>query len=940
MASLKLVISPDNNSYDSKRLNYPFNSFSYASNTLFSGFLSTNGALILNPFCKLKHIRVSRLENEFLDKSESKLDENWTDNVKKCVDGDDNLVLEGQDFHGDSGRVRVNIWKKFRGGAKKTVRNKSRRNLDDKKNGKKHKREENFVIPSRKVGANGLLDTQTVVDLDINAAEPDWSSDRCNLILEQLEKSNDDKALRFFEWMKVNGKLKKNLAAYNLILRVLGRKGGWDGAELMIKEMVGDSGCELSYQIFNTLIYACYKSGPVELGVRWFRMMLDYGVQPNVATFGMLMSLYRKGWAVEEAEYTFLLMRNMKIMCESAYSAMITIYTRMGLYDKAEEVIGFLREDEVVLNHENWVVLLNAYCQQGKLSQAEQVFNAMRECGFSPNIIAYNTLITGHGKVSRMDGADRLFYELKDAGIMPDETTYRMMIEGWGRAGNYKQVKFYYVELKRLGFKPSTSNMYTLIRLQAEHEDEEAAIRTIDDMMMIGCQKSSILGIVLQAYEKANRLEKMSLVLAGSMYNHVLKNQTSCAILATAYVKNCLIDDALKVLAEKQWNDPIFEDNLYHLLICSCKDAGHLENAIKLFTCMPKSAKPNLNIACTMIDIYCKMSLFSEAERIYIELKASDIKLDMIAFSIIMRMYVKSGSLEKACMVVDAMDEQKNIVPDVYLLRDILRIYQRTGRDDKLTDLYYRVLKNDASWDEEMYNCVINCCARALPVDELSRLFDEMLQKGFSPNTITFNVMLNAYGKSKLFERARKVFWIAKKRGLVDVISYNTIIAAYGKNKYLNNMSAAVKKMQFDGFSVSLEAYNCMLDVYGKEGEMDKFRDVLQRMKASKCSADNYTYNILINIYGEKGWIDEVAGVLTELKECGIGPDLCSYNTLIKAYGVAGMVEEAVALVKEMRVNGIEPDRITYSNLITALKTNDMFLEAVKWSLWMKQMGL
>lgn len=931
MASLRLVIYPDNSSYESNKLDFPFNSsFSFASNTV----LSTNGALILKPFCKLKHIRVSGLESEFLDKSESKLDDGWTDNAKKYVAGDDNLVLEGQGFHGDSDRGRVNIWKKFRGGVT------SKRNLDDQRNGKKHKRLEKSVIPSQKVSVNSVLDSETLVDLDLNAVQPDWSPARCSLILEQLEKCNDDKALRFFEWMKVNGKLKKNLIAYNLILRVLGRKGDWDGAELLIKEMAGDSGCELSYQIFNTLIYACYKNGLVELGARWFGMMLDYGVQPNVATFGMLMSLYRKGWVVEEAEYTFLQMRNMKIMCESAYSAMITIYTRMGLYDKAEDVIGFLREDEVVLTQENWLVMLNAYCQQGKLREAERVFHAMRQSGFSPNVIAYNTVITGHGKVSRMDDAERLFCDLKDAGIMPNETTYRLMIEGWGRAGNYDQVQLYYVQLKRLGFKPSSSNLYTLIRLQAEHEDEEGAIRTIDDMMIIGCQKSSILGTLLQAYEKANRLEKMPSVLVGPMYDHVLKNQTSCAILVTAYVKSFLIDNAIQVMREKKWDDPIFEDNLYHLLICSCKDLGHLENAIKIFTLMPKPAKPNLNISCTMIDIFSKMSLFSEAERLYIELKTSDAKLDMIAFSIIIRMYVKSGSLKKACMVVNMMDEQKNIVPDVYLLRDILRIYQRCGMDSKLAELYYRVLKNFESWDEEMYNCVINCCSRALPVDELSRLFDEMVQKGFAPNTITFNVMLNAYGKSKLFERARKVFWMAKKRGLADVISYNTLIAAYGKNKYLNNMSAVVRKMHFDGFSVSLEAYNCMLDVYGKEGEMDKFREVLQRMKASECAADHYTYNILINIYGEQGWIDEVAGVLMELRECGNGPDLCSYNTLIKAYGVAGMVEEAVGLVKEMRGNGIEPDRITYTNLITALKKKDMFLEAVKWSLWMKQMGL
>jgi pentatricopeptide repeat protein len=96
----------------------------------------------------------------------------------------------------------------------------------------------------------------------------------------------------------------------------------------------------------------------------------------------------------------------------------------------------------------------------------------------------------------------------------------------------------------------------------------------------------------------------------------------------------------------------------------------------------------------------------------------------------------------------------------------------------------------------------------------------------------------------------------------------------------------------------------------------------------------------MMNIYGEQGSIDEVAGVLTELRECGLRPDLCSCNTLIKAYGIAGTVEDAVCLVKEMRQNGIEPDEITYTNLITALQQNDKYLEAVKWSLWMKQRGL
>ncbi|KAK9275388.1 hypothetical protein L1049_022652 [Liquidambar formosana] len=917
MASVKLYTSFE--PYDSKKFNFSVNSAQLSDrccsiSSSFTGFyVNRTGTLILNSSSRVKHIRVSRVDTELSNTSHSnRIDEN---------DDDGNIVPSSKEDSVSESLIPHNPY----------FRREFRRKFRVGKNGNQRDPDSKFSVTR----------DNNELERDFSAIGPNLSLEHCNAILKRLERRSDSKTLRFFEWMKNNGKLKQNVGAYNLALRVLGRRGDWKVAERMIQEMRIDSGCELNFQVFNTLIYASCKQGLVERGAKWFRMMLESGVRPNVATFGMLMSLYQKGWNVEEAEFTFLRMRNFEIRCQSAYSAMITIYTRLNLYDKAEEVIGFMGEDKVILNLENWLVWLNAYSQQGKLEEAELVLVSMQEAGFSPNIVAYNTLITGYGRISNMDAAQRLFQNLKNVALEPDESTYRSMIEGWGRAENYGETEWYYKALKQSGFKPNSSNLYTLINLQAKHDDEEGAVRTIDDMIKMGCQYSSILGTLLQAYERAGRIDKVPLIIKGSFYEHVLTNQTPFSILVMAYVKHGLVDDAIKVLTEKQWTDRGFEDNLYHLLICSCKELGHLENAIKIYTQMPKSDDvPNLHIICTMIDIYSVLGLFTDAENLYLKLKSSGIALDMIAFSIIVRMYVKAGSLKDACSVLGTMDKQKTIVPDVYLLRDMLRIYQQCNMVDKLADLYYKILKSGVAWDHEMYNCVINCCARALPVDELSRLFDEMLDCGFAPNTITFNVMLDVYGKARLFKKARKVFWMARKRGLVDVISYNTIIAAYGKNKYLKNMSSTARKMQFNGFSVSLEAYNSMLDAYGKEGQLENFRSVLQRMKETSCVSDHYTYNIMINIYGEQGWIEEVSGVLTELKECGLGPDLCSYNTLIKAYGIAGMVEDAVALVKEMRENGVEPDRITYINLITALRRNDKFLEAVKWSLWMKQMGL
>ncbi|KAJ4913602.1 hypothetical protein Rs2_08223 [Raphanus sativus] len=782
-------------------------------------------------------------------------------------------------------------------------------------------------------------------DVNYSAIKPGLSLDHYNAILKRLESScGDTNALKFFDWMRCKRKLEGNIKAYSLILRVLARREEWERAEELIRELCGSQGLQKkSFQVFNTVIYACSKKGNVELSSKWFQMMLELGVRPNVATIGMLMGLYQKNWSVDEAEFVFSHMRKLGIVCESAYSAMITIYTRLRLYGKAEEVIGLMKEDRVRLNLENWLVLVNAYSQQGKMEQAESVLISMEaSAGFAPNIIAYNTLITGYGKVSKMEAAQSLFHRFYDLGLKPDETTYRSMIEGWGRAGSYEQAKCYYQELKRLGYKPNSSNLFTLINLQAKYGENEGAIKTIEDMVNVGCQYPSILGIVLQAYEKVGKIDAVPYVLKGSFHNHIRLNQTSFSILVMAYIKHGMVDECLALLREKKWRDAAFESHLYHLLICSCKESGRVNDAVKIYNhTMESNDEISLHITSTMIDIYTMMGEFGEGEKLYSKLKSSGVVLDRIGYSIVVRMYMRAGALKEACSVLEIMDEQKDIVPDVFMFRDMLRLYQKRGLHDKLQELYYRIRKSGIHWDQEMYNCVINCCARALPLDELSRTFEEMIRCGFTPNTVTFNVLLDVYGKAKLFKKVNEVFLLAKRHGVVDVISYNTVIAAYGQNRDFENMSTAIRNMQFDGFSVSLEAYNSMLDAYGKDKQMEKFRSILKRMKkSSTCETDRYTYNIMINIYGEQGWIDEVTDVLRELKESGLGPDLCSYNTLIKAYGIGGMVEEAVGLVKEMRLRGITPDKVTYTNLVTALRRNDEFLEAIKWSLWMKQMGI
>ncbi|XP_078150403.1 tetratricopeptide repeat (TPR)-like superfamily protein [Carex rostrata] len=795
-------------------------------------------------------------------------------------------------------------------------------------------------VPHSKKSFRKTEGDNSQVDAYLSTVTPESTVKMCNSILMKLERNNDGGILKFFDWMRSHGKLMKNADAYQLALRAVARREHWRTAKELLEEMVSVSECELNVKLFNSLIFICAKRGLINWGRKWYDFMLEAGVVPDIATVGMLMGMFQRVSNVSQAEHVFGQMRNYKIKCISAYSSMITIYTRLGIYEKSEEIIEIMDKDRVIPNLENWLVRLNVYSQRGKFKEAESVFLSMKDCGFEPNIVAYNTLITGYGKGSNMSGAKQVFNRLNSTGLTPDETTYRSMIEGFGRVDDYKEALSFYKELKRSGYTPSSSNFYTMVNLQARHADVAHAVETLADMRAAGCQYSVIISTVIQAYQRVGGVERILCLLEASIYQNVLSDPASCSLLAVAFVESSLIDHAIRILDEKKWRDCSYEDNLYHLLICSCKEAGQYEDAVRVYNHMPKNgSRDNIHIACTMIDVFTCMRKFIGAEGLYVNLLKSGAKLDLVAYSVVVRMYIKAEKLHEACSVLEVIEKNDRITPDIYLFRDMLRTYQKRNMKEKLASNYYWILKTGIQLDEAMYNCIINCCGHALPVDEVSRLFEEMIKLGFAPSTITINVLLDIYGKARLLTKANRVFHMACKQGLVNVRSYNTLIAAYGQNRKFSKLASLAQQMENAGYPISLEAYNSMLDAYGKANLLDEFNSILQKMKDARYNFDHYTYNTMINIYGKKGWIEEVSNVLKELRERGLGLDLYGYNTLIKAYGIAGMPEEAVGLVQEMRSKKINPDKVTYANLVTAMRRNEKFLESVKWSLWMKQMS-
>ncbi|MQM07363.1 hypothetical protein Taro_040202 [Colocasia esculenta] len=422
----------------------------------------------------------------------------------------------------------------------------------------------------------------------LSAIGPQTTVEHCNSILKLLAQSSDKKVLNFLEWMRNNGKLKQNAIAYTIALQALIRKDDWFTVETLLQEMAS----------------------------------LGKGIQPNIATFSMLMILYQKGGKLNEAEFTFNKMRSCKIRCLAAYSAMITIYTRNGLYDKAEGIIGIMDEDEVQPNLENWLVRINAYSQQG------------------------------YGKVSNTDAVGHLFQSLQGLGLKPDETTYRSMIESFGRADNYK-------ETTRQGMGMTMAYERASL-LDDALEDLYLKLRASGITLDMVAYSIVVRMDMLRIYQRCGMLERLA-----DVYYRILKSELTW----DEAMYNCFLQKARNLLsmARKQGLADVRSYNTIIAAYGHTKDFGNMQSIVQQ---MQNAGYPvSLEAYNCMLDAYGKDDQLQEFNNVLKKMKQAN-------YNTLIKVYGIAGMVEEAVDVVKEM-RAKGIQPDRVTYINLISALQR-----------------------------------------------------------------------------------------------------------------------------------------------------------------------------------------------------------------------------------------------------------------------
>lgn len=141
-------------------------------------------------------------------------------------------------------------------------------------------------------------------------------------------------------------------------------------------------------------------------------------------------------------------------------------------------------------------------------------------------------------------------------------------------------------------------------------------------------------------------------------------------------------------------------------------------------------------------------------------------------------------------------------------------------------------------------------------------LLEDMLNKGFVPDTLTYTVLLNSLCRKKKLREAYKLLCRMKVKGCnPDIVHYNTVVLGFCREGRAVDACKVLEDMPANGCLPNLVSYRTLISDLCRQGMYNEAINYLEQMLSKRfsiCSVSHVLIKGLCNV----GRTEEVCEVL------------------------------------------------------------------------------
>ncbi|XP_059664865.1 pentatricopeptide repeat-containing protein At3g59040 isoform X2 [Cornus florida] len=388
-----------------------------------------------------------------------------------------------------------------------------------------------------------------------------------------------------------------------------------------------------------------------------------------------------------------------------------------------------------------------------------------------------------------------------------------------------------------------------------------------------------------------------------------------------------LVSEILEWLRTQHWWD--FNEMDFLMLITAYGKQGDFNKAEKVLSYMNKKGyAPSVISHTALMDAYGRGGQYNKSEAIFRRMQSSGPEPSALTYQIILKIFVEGGKFKEAEEVFENLlnEEISPLKPDQKMFHMMIYMYKKAGSYEKARKTFSLMAERGVQQSTVTYNSLMSFESN---YKEVANIYDQMQRAGLQPDVVSYALLINAYGKARKEEEALAVFEEMLDAGVRPTQkAYNILLDAFAISGMVEQARTIFKSMRRDRCSPDLCSYTTMLSAYVNASDMEGAEKFFTRIKRDGLQPNIITYGTLVKGYAKVNDLEKMIEKYDEMRAHGIKANQTILTTIMDAYGTNRDFDAAVVWFKEMEICGVPPDQKAKNILLSLAKTVEEQMEA------------
>ncbi|KAG9452658.1 hypothetical protein H6P81_005562 [Aristolochia fimbriata] len=357
------------------------------------------------------------------------------------------------------------------------------------------------------------------------------------------------------------------------------------------------------------------------------------------------------------------------------------------------------------------------------------------------------------------------------------------------------------------------------------------------------------------------------------------------------------------------------------------------QSALKIFKLLRKQQwyVPKCQTYAKLLTMLGKSKQPEQAISLFRSMLSEGLTPTLDVYTSLVGAYGMSGLFDEAFHTIDEMKSVSECKPDIFTYTILINTCCKHHRFDLISKILNEMSYLGIECSAVTYNTIIDGYGKAGLFELMESSLSDMLESGQClPDVFTLNSFIWAYGNSGVIEKMEKWYDEFQHMGVIpDVKTFNILIKSYGRVGMFDKLTSVLKFMKKRFFSPTIVTYNIIIEAYGKAGNIEMMDYFFQLMKHQGMKPNSITYSSLVSGYSKAGLLERITSIRRQIENSDVVMDTAFFNCLISAYGQAGQVETMEEVFTSMKECKCDPDTITFATMLHAYNSHGM-VEASK----------